>query len=146
MDILEYVKGYENLYKINKQGDIYSCHYRKNMTYLEKTDGYYYVDLTIDGKRHKCYIHRLIALQYIDNPDNLPEVDHIDRNKKNNSIDNLRWCSRAVNRRNRPDIIENLTEEETKKRNDKIKERARKWAEKNRRSKGIEPRVFNKQL
>ena len=124
----EYIKGYENLYKINRKGEIYSCHYQKNMKYLEKDDGYYYVDLRIDGKRHKCYIHRLLAKQYIDNPDNKPEIDHIDRNNHNNSLDNLRWVSRVENRRNRADIIENLTEEQKEERIQKIRDYKSKWA------------------
>lgn len=127
----EFIKGYENLYKINKNGEIYSCHYKKIMTYLEKDDGYYYVDLRVNGKRHKCYIHRLLAKQYIDNPENKPEIDHIDRNNKNNSLENLRWVSRIENRRNRADIIENLTEEQKEERLKKIRDYKAKWAREN---------------
>jgi hypothetical protein len=111
----EFIKGYENLYKINKNGDIYSCHYKKNMKYLEKDDGYLYVDLRVDGKRHKCYIHRLLCIQYLPNPDNLPEVDHIDRN----------------NRRNRADYCENLSDEQKEERKKKIRDYKAKWAREN---------------
>ena len=45
--------------------------------------------------------HRLIAEQFLPNPNNLPEVDHIDRDKLNNSLNNLRWVSRSDNNRNR---------------------------------------------
>lgn len=134
----EFIKGYENLYKINRNGDIYSCHYKKNMTYLEKSDGYYYVDLRIDGKRHKCYIHRLLALQYIENTDNKPEVDHIDRNNKNNALENLRWVTRIENRNNRADIIEQLTEEQKEERLKKIRDYKAKWARENKLKKKIE--------
>ena len=45
--------------------------------------------------------HRLIALQWILNPDNLPQIDHIDRNRTNNHIDNLRWTSNSENNKNK---------------------------------------------
>lgn len=133
---MEFIKGYENLYKINSNGEIYSCWYKKIMTYNETEDGYYYVNLSREDGRKKYRIHRLLAIQFIPNPDNLPEVDHIDRNKKNNSLDNLRWVSKKDNRNNRADIIENLTDEQKEERNNKIREYKKKWAEKDRREKG----------
>ena len=48
-------------------------------------------------KQIKYYVHRLVAETFIENLDNLSDVDHIDRNKENNSVDNLRWCSRIEN-------------------------------------------------
>jgi hypothetical protein len=158
--IFEFINGYEGRYKINKNGDIYSCKSDAIKTQLEKDDGYMYVDLRkkeivgtsiiklknkedvtkdiIKLVRHKCYIHRLLALQYIDNPDNLPEVDHIDRNKKNNSIENLRWVSRLTNARNKSNYKDNLSHEQLEARKERTRERARLWAEKNRREKGCE--------
>lgn len=54
----------------------------------------------IGGKIIK--VHRLVAETYLQNPDNLPEVDHIDRNKSNNNVANLRFVSRSGNQRNTP--------------------------------------------
>jgi hypothetical protein len=51
--------------------------------------------------RKKYLKHRIIALQFIPNPDNFPEIDHRDHDKTNYHIDNLRWCSRSVNSKNR---------------------------------------------
>jgi hypothetical protein len=139
MEEFEYIKGYENLYKINKNGDIYSCIYRKNIVHQTTGDNYKYVHLSKEGKRFKARVHRLLALQYLLNPDNLPEVDHIDRDKNNNTLINLRWVTRIENRHNRPDIIVNLTDEQKEERNIKIREYKRLWAQKNRKEK--EPKI-----
>ena len=53
------------------------------------------------GLLSNYYYHRILARHFIPNPDNLPQVDHIDRNKTNNSIENLRWVSSSDNNRNR---------------------------------------------
>ncbi len=59
------------------------------------------VGLWKDGKRGKTLkIHRLVAIHYISNPENYKEVDHIDRDKSNNNIDNLRWVDRIENLKN----------------------------------------------
>jgi len=137
----EFIIGYENLYKINKNGEIFTCWFNRIMSPSLKPDGYLYVNL-VTGKRenqtrHKCHIHRLIALQWIPNPDNLPEVDHIDRNKLNNSIENLRWVSRQTNRKNQERYINGNTPEGLEKRNERTKERARVWAENKRRENNV---------
>ena len=56
-------------------------------------DGYYRVLLNNKNKR----IHRLVALTFLPNPDNKTDVDHIDRNRTNNVVSNLRWVSRSEN-------------------------------------------------
>ena len=52
---------------------------------------------SINGKYKRELIHRLVALTFIDNPDNLPCVNHKDENKENNVVSNLEWCSRSYN-------------------------------------------------
>ena len=61
--------------------------------------GYYQIYVDYKGKRIDKAIHRLVASAFIPNPDNLPEVNHIDGNKLNNTATNLEWCSRIDNRR-----------------------------------------------
>ena len=63
--------------------------------------GYYQLNLVaVNGKQKKELIHRLVALAFIDKPDNLPQVDHINRNPTDNRVDNLRWTSGKTNCRN----------------------------------------------
>ena len=64
---------------------------------LQRLTGYMRVSLN----SRPYLLHRILAKHFIPNPDNLPEVDHIDRDKTNNSIENLRWVSASENSRNR---------------------------------------------
>ena len=65
---------------------------------LNKTGGYYVVNLyDADGRARRPLVHRLVALTYIPNPDNLPQVNHKDENKLNNHVDNLEWCTASYN-------------------------------------------------
>ena len=99
MDIFENIPEIPN-YEINKLGEIRRKYKNGNITYskpyLENT-GYYRVSI-----RCKAYsIHRLLAIVFIPNPDNLPLIDHIDRNRTNNKLENLRWASYSTNNDNR---------------------------------------------
>ena len=58
-----------------------------------------YVEIHLNGRTYR--LHRILARHFIPNPENLPQVDHIDRIKTNNSIENLRWVSKGENLRNR---------------------------------------------
>lgn len=60
-----------------------------------------HVNLCKSGKYKSMKIHRLVAQAFIPNPDNKPEVDHVDCNPMNNKVENLRWCNRAENQANR---------------------------------------------
>ncbi len=89
------IQGYEN-YLIYEDGRVYSK-YKKDFRKAHTTkQGYYRIGIYNKGKCKHLYIHRLIALHYIPNPENYEEVDHIDRNPLNNSISNLRWANRKI--------------------------------------------------
>lgn len=88
---------YENVYVEGE--DIYRIignEYHKLSKWIDNT-GYYQVVFRIDGKRKYVRVHRLIAETLLPNPDNLPQINHIDGNKLNNSIENLEWTTNSAN-------------------------------------------------
>ena len=70
---------------------------KKIISVSDDQRGYYKIHL--NGNRYK--LHRIIAKQFIPNPENLPEVDHKNHNGKDNRIENLRWVSSSTNNQNR---------------------------------------------
>lgn len=69
------------------------------------TWGYYTVSLSVGCKPVMFLVHRLVACAFIPNPNDYPEVNHIDGNTLNTSVDNLEWCSRSMNMRHRVDVL-----------------------------------------
>jgi hypothetical protein len=59
--------------------------------------GYRYVRLWKDGSQVKKYVHRLVAEEFIPNPNNLPQINHLDNNPDNNHVSNLEWCTHEQN-------------------------------------------------
>lgn len=59
--------------------------------------GYLQINISIDGKKTRKYVHRLVAQTFIPNPDNLPQINHKDGNTRNNDIENLEWCTAKYN-------------------------------------------------
>jgi hypothetical protein len=85
-------------YMINIEGVLIS--YYNGWTKVqpsEKSDGYYSFCLRIGKKKFNKSQHRLIAEYFLDNPSNYPFINHINGNKKDNSIDNLEWCTSSMN-------------------------------------------------
>lgn len=92
------IPGYEGLYAATSCGKIWS--YRRKR--FLKLDGFRgnYIMVTLrdkDGKDKSHYVHRLIAMTYIPNPDNLPQVNHKDETRDNNCVNNLEWCTSGYN-------------------------------------------------
>lgn len=87
-------KGYEEKYQVSNQGRVWSITAQRYLKGSIDKDGYLQVYLTAkNGKSKKEFVHRLVALAFIDNPQGLPQVNHKDENKQNNNVNNLEWVS-----------------------------------------------------
>lgn len=104
------VPGYEGLYSVSNKGRVKSLSrtVSKNTSFRHETadkimrssklrSGYLFVHLTKDGKTKMFPIHRLVAIAFIPNKLELPEVNHKDENKTNNCVENLEWCTKKYN-------------------------------------------------
>lgn len=90
------IDGYEN-YTISDEGYVTNELTGKILKGKFAGRGYRVVNLFKDGKFKNHYIHRLVAIAFLPNPDNLPEVNHKDEDKTNNKVENLEWCSHKYN-------------------------------------------------
>ena len=78
---------------------------RKELKLNKNNLGYLQVGVFYRGRRYNRLVHRLVATTFIPNPNNLPEVNHKDLNKTNNSIDNLEWVTRSQNAKHVVDAL-----------------------------------------
>ena len=81
MENLKDIPGFEGLYAITTDGRVYSYKSKRFLKDTKAGVGYRKITLRKDGKSHQPYIHRLVALVYLDNPDNLPQVNHKNEDK-----------------------------------------------------------------
>jgi hypothetical protein len=88
-------------YEMNQEGVLINVKTKRILKGRISKEGYARFELNQDGFKKHVFKHRLIAELFVWNPDNLACVDHIDRNRLNNAVDNLRWCSYEENSRNR---------------------------------------------
>ena len=101
----------ETNYFVNSDGSVY-CYYptsRKNRFYKKKQQisntGYLRVGMTINGKQSMKSVHRLVAELYLENPNKLPQVNHKDGDRLNNTIENLEWVTASQNTKHSFDVL-----------------------------------------
>lgn len=102
-EIWKDIKGYEGLYQVSNLGNVKSLCYRnqkkaKNLTPQITNRGYIAVMLSKKKTMKLFLVHRLVAMAFVDNPNNYPIVNHKDENPLNNHMDNLEWCTYSHNR------------------------------------------------
>ncbi len=91
------IDGYEGEYQVSNLGRVRSLKSSIVLKPMVATNGYLVVCLWKDNVQRKYCIHRLVALAFIPNPENLSDVNHIDEDKKNNVVSNLEWCTHLYN-------------------------------------------------
>lgn len=101
MEIWKDIPGYKGLYQASNLGRIRSFKLKDVRVLVPHLTNYGYETVALNGTRKT--VHRLIALTFLPNPDKLPIVDHINGNRTDNRVDNLRWVDRVTNRHNNVD-------------------------------------------
>jgi hypothetical protein len=109
------IQGYEGLYQVSNLGRVKSLdrviHYKADEHYSVSFDkqvkgkiirqccsnGYMILDLCKNGKIKNKTVHRLVATTFIENPNNHPVINHKDKCRSNNRVDNLEWCTQKYN-------------------------------------------------
>jgi hypothetical protein len=94
------IQGYPN-YLIYEDGRVYSKYCNKFMKPWINHENYYNIELTNEKGKKTFKHHRLIAIHFIPNPENKPQVDHKNRITKDNRIENLRWATQCENQQNK---------------------------------------------
>lgn len=103
-EIWKDIENYEGLYQVSNLGRIKSFprRYSRNKAPIimkQRIDhkGYLQLSLCKNGKEQNKKVHRLVAQGFIPNPNNLPQINHIDGVKTNNNVSNLEWCDNSYN-------------------------------------------------
>lgn len=99
LEIWKDIIGYEGLYMISNMGRVKSLFKRGSGNAILKMsdNGYHRVTLSVKCARTNFFVHKLIAQAFIPNPDNKLQVNHINRNKYDNRVVNLEWCTPSEN-------------------------------------------------
>jgi hypothetical protein len=96
-EIWKHITGYDNNYMVSNMGRVMSIRYGKRIMKAQNSKGYNRICLHKNKLQYYHSIHRLVAIEFIDNPMNLPNINHIDFNRSNNNISNLEWVTQKQN-------------------------------------------------
>ena len=106
VEIWKDILGYEGIYQVSNLGNVRCLVFRNNRYCINKIfnkklahdkKGYVRTTLTNNGVTKYFLVHRLVAQAFLDNPNNLPLVNHKDENPTNNNVNNLEWCTAKYN-------------------------------------------------
>lgn len=108
-EIWQQIKGFEGFYSVSNKGNVKhdkttkgigTGNYAREEHFIKhriNNKGYAIVDLYKGNKRSQLLVHRLVANAFLPNPNNLPQVNHINGNKNDNRVQNLEWCTQEQN-------------------------------------------------
>lgn len=99
MEVWKDVIAYEGLYKVSSCGNVFIVSKNRNQTPLKVKNGYLLVDLCKSGSKKRISIHRLVAIHFLDNNENKPQVNHKNGIKTDNRLENLEWATASENQR-----------------------------------------------
>lgn len=94
---LKDIPGFEGRYAVDRNGNVFSYISNKYLNPSKTKDGYLKVSLRANNKAYYYRVHKLVAMTYLNNPNNYNEINHKDFNRQNNSLDNLEWVSHDDN-------------------------------------------------
>ena len=99
MEIWKDIKGYEGLYQVSNLGRVKSLKFGKEkiLRLIIDKKKYIHVNFWKNKKSKTFLVHRLVAMAFLPNPQNLPVVNHKDENPSNNNVDNLEFCDQKYN-------------------------------------------------
>lgn len=107
MEVWKDISGYEGLYQVSNMGNVRGLVFNNNQVVgkekihpIAKTDngrGYHIVSLRKNGKRKNEYVHRIVAMAFLEKPDGKNYINHLDYDKHNNCVENLEWCTQSEN-------------------------------------------------
>lgn len=108
-EVYEWIPGYEGEYKVSNTGNVMSYKYGspRMMHPAPNNCGYMQVPLHKNGRVKRVYVHRLVAMLFVDGYDPDKEVNHKDYNKANNTYTNLEWVTKSENHKH---IVEHKPE------------------------------------
>lgn len=98
-EIWKDIEEYEGLYQVSNQGRVKSLKYGKEriLKPAPNSDGYLFVVLCKDGKTKTYFVHRLVAMAFIPNPEGLPCINHKSCIRTENNVNNIEWCDHSYN-------------------------------------------------
>ena len=129
-EIWKEIEGFDN-YQISNLGRVKNIKFDRYVKPLVGNRGYVHVNLYKDGKMKRLSLHRLLAIAFIPNTENKPCIDHINTDRSDNRIENLRWATRKENHNNPLSIVNHgnasrgrvVSEEQKKNQSEKMKGR-----------------------